>query len=574
MGVQERYTPTSCLATMRFFPALLLACFLSTTEAVGSTELAGRGGCNNLNRGRISVRGNKGALCGFCAGSSTVLNFNGRNLKTNNLGGMGPKRGAGGKVIWYTGVGDLGGRSIDMIMSSVGNAYYNANARYRWRRRSGKWFIKRYNRAYKGAAMSGSLRAGSYRFQYKFIYTGTNTAAKIDYLPLTYYDLDGNKEFVSTRDAVAIATSKPTGIRTSFNGGVFRANAARREYPFPKNFDRLSRREKMPSVTLLFRQRSSFVMNYRTTYPHRVFIMKGTGALMCKQTAARRRRSSVRRTPVRNIRRRRARTVPARRRVRNQRRRAVRRNCRAGLRGELFYRGGMRSLPHMGNRRPNKVAYDRYINIRSSGRGWKGARGDHFVVRWTGQLHIKRSGRYKFCLNSDDGSKMYLNGGLVVNNDGLHGMRTRCGSKKLRGGSYKVKVAVFEHGGGFGCIWKYRGADTRNRMILVGKNSGSISQCRRKPKPRRNQRRRRNIRRARLARAKYLAKLRRARARARYLRARALARARRARRNIRRRRARRSQRRRAAKCGTSVVRPRCHGRGCNYRKTYNHGGCR
>merc|ERR1712127_554816 len=174
------------------------------------------------------------------------------------------------------------------------------------------------------------------------------------------------------------------------------------------------------------------------------------------------------------------------------RRRRARRNCRSGLKGELFYRGGMRSLPHMGNRRPNKVSYDRYINIRSSGRGWKGGRGDHFVVRWTGQLHINRGGRYTFCLASDDGSKMYLNGGLVVNNDGLHGMRNRCGARNLRRGSYRVKVAVFEHGGGFGCIWRYRGADTRNRMILVGQNSRSISQCRRKTRrPRRSVRRRR-----------------------------------------------------------------------------------
>jgi len=139
----------------------------------------------------------------------------------------------------------------------------------------------------------------------------------------------------------------------------------------------------------------------------------------------------------------------------------------------------MRHLPHMGNRRPAKVSYDRYINIRSSGRGWKGGRGDHFVVRWTGQLHINRGGRYTFCLISDDGSKMYLNDGLVVNNDGLHGMRNRCGARNLRRGSYRVKVAVFEHGGGFGCIWRYRGRDTRNRMILVGQNGGSITQCRR-----------------------------------------------------------------------------------------------
>jgi len=564
---------------MRLLPLFLFACVWSSAEAVGSAEVVGeeldRGGCNNLNRGKITVRGNTRALCGFCAGSSTLLNFRKNQIKTNNLGGLGPRGGPGGQCIWWTKIGDLGGRSMDLIMSAVGSSYGRANARYKRWGRSGRWFAKRFHGVLKqGGGSAGSMKAGNYHFKYRFIYTGTNSPAQIDYLPLTYYDLDGGKEFVRTNHAVAVAVAKPTGMARygcARRGGGYHcyADGARREYRFPRNLDRLSRYEKMASVTFLFRQRSTFVMNYKTTYDHRVFLFRGTGAIMCKRTVPRRRRSSVRRTPIRAPSQRRR--APRRKEIR---RRAARRNCRAGWKGELFYRGGMRSLPHMGNRRPNKVAYDRYVNIRSSGRGWKGARGDHFVVRWTGQLHIKRSGRYKFCLNSDDGSKMYLNGGLVVNNDGLHGMRTRCGSKKLRGGSYKVKVAVFEHGGGFGCIWKYHGADTGNRYVLVGQNSGSISQCRRKPKPRRNQRRRRNIRRARLARAKYLAKLRRARARARYLRARALARARRARRNIRRRRARRSQRRRAAKCGTSVVRPRCHGRGCNYRKTYNHGGCR
>jgi len=39
----------------------------------------------------------------------------------------------------------------------------------------------------------------------------------------------------------------------------------------------------------------------------------------------------------------------------------------------------------------------------------------------------------------------------------------------------RLRIAVFEHSGGFECIWRYRGADTRNRMILVGHNGDSIS---------------------------------------------------------------------------------------------------
>lgn len=124
--------------------------------------------------------------------------------------------------------------------------------------------------------MMGSLRAGTHQFRFTFVRAGTNSKVRIPYLPWTMYDLDGGKEYPSTRDAVGVMTYNPTGIRASCSGGVCRANAARREYPFPRNFDRLSRRSKMASVTFLFRNRASFLMSYRTTYPHRVFIFKGS----------------------------------------------------------------------------------------------------------------------------------------------------------------------------------------------------------------------------------------------------------------------------------------------------------
>jgi len=294
----------------------------------GGKRGGGRGGCNNLNRGRITVRGNNKALCGFCAGSSTLLHFKKRNIKTNNLGNLVPSRGPGGQCIWWTGVGDLGGRSIDLIMTTIGSAYHRANIRYKRWGRSGKWFARRFHGVLKeGGGSAGSMKAGTFKFQYRFIYTGTNSAARIDYLPLTYYDLDGGKEFVRTYDAVAVAVAKPTGMRRygcqrRGSGYYCYADGARREYPFPRNLDRLSRKEKMASVTFLFRSKSSFQMIYKTTYDHRVFLFRGTGAIMCKKTVARRRRSSVRRTPVRR---------PSQRRRaprRTQRRRAPRRTQR------------------------------------------------------------------------------------------------------------------------------------------------------------------------------------------------------------------------------------------------------
>lgn len=43
---------------------------------------------------------------------------------------------------------------------------------------------------------------------------------------------------------------------------------------------------------------------------------------------------------------------------------------------------------------------------------------------------------------------MWVNGRLVVNNDGLHGTRWRSGRIYLRQGSANIKVVTFERGGG------------------------------------------------------------------------------------------------------------------------------
>jgi len=237
----------------------------------------------------------------FRRGTGTPLTF--RGLRENNLIG-------GGRMV-FSNVGRVGGTNIDLQITNPGRGYMRANRHYRWRRRSGVWFARRYNRAYRGCGMMGSLRAGTHQFRFTFVRAGTNSRVRIPYLPWTMYDLDGGKEYPSTRDAVGIMTFNPTGIRAYCSGGVCRANAARREYPFPRNFDRLNRRSKMAAVTFLFRNRASFLMSYRTTYPHRVFIFKGSLTALkprarLPRSTCKRRGSSRRRAPRPSYRRRRA----------------------------------------------------------------------------------------------------------------------------------------------------------------------------------------------------------------------------------------------------------------------------
>lgn len=66
-----------------------------------------------------------------------------------------------------------------------------------------------------------------------------------------------------------------------------------------------------------------------------------------------------------------------------------------------------------------------------------------------GSINIPEDGEYLFSLSSDDGSKLYINDELVVNNDGDHGVITKNGSKDLEEGRHKLRVEWFNGGGGY-----------------------------------------------------------------------------------------------------------------------------
>jgi len=91
---------------------------------------------------------------------------------------------------------------------------------------------------------------------------------------------------------------------------------------------------------------------------------------------------------------------------------------------------------------------------------WKGLDSrfnDAFAARFTGTVNVPRTGYYNFWTKSDDGSKLWVNGKLVVNNDGLHGMRERHGRVHLSKGRAKIKVVFFEAGGGAGLVVDWSG---------------------------------------------------------------------------------------------------------------------
>ena len=90
---------------------------------------------------------------------------------------------------------------------------------------------------------------------------------------------------------------------------------------------------------------------------------------------------------------------------------------------------------------------------------------DNFAFRFSGQIQIDTAGSYNFFTASDDGSQLFINGQLVVDNDGLHGTVEASGSINLSAGSHDIVVTYFERTGGENLTVSYEGPGISKQEI-------------------------------------------------------------------------------------------------------------
>lgn len=86
-----------------------------------------------------------------------------------------------------------------------------------------------------------------------------------------------------------------------------------------------------------------------------------------------------------------------------------------------------------------------------------------------GYIQIDEPGKYRFYLMSDDGSRLYINGQEVVNNDGDHGAIERSGTVTLEPGYHTIKVEWFNGGGGYWLHAMYKGPGVGKQIIPAEK---------------------------------------------------------------------------------------------------------
>jgi len=111
------------------------------------------------------------------------------------------------------------------------------------------------------------------------------------------------------------------------------------------------------------------------------------------------------------------------------------------------------------------------LNIVSSGNvpeftlTLKDKKQEHFAVEYRGYIKVPADTIYTFYLNSDDGSMLYIDNTLLINNDGLHSDREINGSTALAAGYHKIILKYLQGSGGSN-LKVYVETENINKMII------------------------------------------------------------------------------------------------------------
>ena len=130
----------------------------------------------------------------------------------------------------------------------------------------------------------------------------------------------------------------------------------------------------------------------------------------------------------------------------------------AGLRGQYFSNASW-SDP------PTRTSADRNVTTAQIRKGWGYLPPDQFTARWTGFLYVSEPSTYTFTVTSDDGSELYVDRQLVVDNGGAHGAMPRSGDIHLESGSHAVLLQYSQLGGPYALEWTWSAASGPTRPV-------------------------------------------------------------------------------------------------------------
>jgi hypothetical protein len=120
-----------------------------------------------------------------------------------------------------------------------------------------------------------------------------------------------------------------------------------------------------------------------------------------------------------------------------------------GLLGVIYHISPLsKFLPDFQWLDPVGVIYTSTLNVAPRGVSevFPGVTGrvEWFGIDYSGRFWIDKPGLYRFELTSDDGSRLYIDGRVIVNNDGIHAPETKVAAVPLDGGVHRIRVSYFQ----------------------------------------------------------------------------------------------------------------------------------
>jgi alpha-L-fucosidase len=123
------------------------------------------------------------------------------------------------------------------------------------------------------------------------------------------------------------------------------------------------------------------------------------------------------------------------------------------------YEGEWSKLPDFASLNAKSTGVSNGIDISSK----KGA--EKYGFTFSGLINVPIDGIYNFYISSDDGSKLFIDDKLLIDNDGLHGLGEKNGEVPLAKGYHKIGISYFQATGGDDLIVQWQSPGFGKQVI-------------------------------------------------------------------------------------------------------------
>ncbi len=125
-----------------------------------------------------------------------------------------------------------------------------------------------------------------------------------------------------------------------------------------------------------------------------------------------------------------------------------------------YYEGKWDSLPDFQTLHPLKTGIVKNFALNSIKHTE-----NFYGIEYSVYIKIPAEGIYTFYTTSDDGSKLFVDGKVIVNNDGLHGDVQQSGEAALEKGFHKIKLLYFQGQGGYSLNVDMKGPSIKKEEV-------------------------------------------------------------------------------------------------------------